>query len=376
MLNIKDYINKALALEKAVYIQEKLIDRYTEILNRQQNTLQAPLQNVPVKPTKRVVNKTHVKKENVTKPYVDPEKYSVVSPTPPERPVLNNGLEIIGALGCLAFLVFFCLIKSMPLTLISLFASVYFIGESLLKRQEYKEAYIQYQKKLHEYETKKKKFPELCKQKQLLYENEVKKQKELYERKLKDAELVYEQELKKADDTYKMEMEKADTEYKNALALYNDKMSLYHKSKRELEACTMHSANLLREQNQLLARLKSALAEHYNSDILYPKYHYFVAVASISEYLSSGRCDTLEGANGAYNIYEAELRQNLIIGQLSSVLGDMDKIKTNQYLLYKELMDAENTVKELSKSRGLTPFGKNDPMYDNYVASTLKFIES
>ena len=188
--------------------------------------------------------------------------------------------------------------------------------------------------------------------------------------------MVYEQKLKEADDAYKTEIEKADTEYKNALAQYNDMMTLYHKSKRKLETCTMHSANLLREQNQLLSRLKSALAEHYSSNILYPKYHYFVAVASISEYLSSGRCDTLEGANGAYNIYEAELRQNLIIGQLSSVLGDMDKVKANQYLLYKELMDAESTVKELSKSRGLTPFGKNDPMYDNYVASTLRFIES
>ncbi len=75
----------------------------------------------------------------------------------------------------------------------------------------------------------------------------------------------------------------------------------------------------------------------YASDVVFSKYRNIVALSTFYEYLSSGRCRSLEGHEGAYNIYENELRQNVIIGQLSNVLTELEKIKQNQYMVYNEV---------------------------------------
>ena len=37
------------------------------------------------------------------------------------------------------------------------------------------------------------------------------------------------------------------------------------------------------------------------------------AMCTMYEYFVTGRCDKLSGADGAYNLYETEVRQNIII---------------------------------------------------------------
>ena len=93
--------------------------------------------------------------------------------------------------------------------------------------------------------------------------------------------------------------------------------------------------------------LESALQTMYETGVIYPKYQNFVAVSALYEYLSSGRCSTLEGANGAYNLYEMELRQNIVIGQLSSIIANLEGIRTNQYTLYQEISMANHESGEL-----------------------------
>ena len=79
-----------------------------------------------------------------------------------------------------------------------------------------------------------------------------------------------------------------------------------------------------------------------------------VAITTISEYLASGRCYELEGPNGAYNLYEMELRQNIVINQLSSIITNLEQIRNNQYTLYQELVKANDTVEQvLSTVRGV-----------------------
>ena len=85
----------------------------------------------------------------------------------------------------------------------------------------------------------------------------------------------------------------------------------------------------------------------YSANVIYPKYRNLVAVTTIYEYLASGRCDTLEGADGAYNLYEMELRQNIVIGQLSSVLDSLEQIKSNQFTLYSEIAESNRKSAEL-----------------------------
>ncbi|MBR4711255.1 MAG: hypothetical protein IKP10_04430 [Clostridia bacterium] len=79
------------------------------------------------------------------------------------------------------------------------------------------------------------------------------------------------------------------------------------------------------------------MTDYYAKDVIYPKYRALPALTSIYEYLSSGRCSTLTGADGAYNLYETETRQNIIIGQLSAVIENLEQIRTNQYVLYQEM---------------------------------------
>lgn len=89
----------------------------------------------------------------------------------------------------------------------------------------------------------------------------------------------------------------------------------------------------LQTSQQLLLRTRRILQDTYNMDYIYPKYRNIVAICTILEYLESGRCASLTGANGAYNLYENELRANIIIGKLSDIGEKLDQISDNQHLL-------------------------------------------
>ena len=90
------------------------------------------------------------------------------------------------------------------------------------------------------------------------------------------------------------------------------------------------------------------LKKIYGANIIYPKYRNLIAVLSIYEYFVSGRCDELTGHEGAYNIYESELRLNRIINTLDDILYRLDEIKQNQYYLYQALCDTRNMIDSLS----------------------------
>ncbi len=93
-----------------------------------------------------------------------------------------------------------------------------------------------------------------------------------------------------------------------------------------------------------LYTIKQQLKELYNMDIIYPKYRDIVPVTMFCEYLSSGRCETLRGSNGAYNLYESELRAELIIDRLDNIICALEEIKESQYLLYTTLNRISATV--------------------------------
>lgn len=126
---------------------------------------------------------------------------------------------------------------------------------------------------------------------------------------------------------------------KYAEALADHQLALAAYKEKEIATLAPHE--------ELLEALEKALCDHYASNLLFAKYRNLVAVTTIDEYLQSGRCDTLAGSGGAYNLYEMELRQNIIIGQLSSVLDNMEQIKANQYTLYQELSAANNSIHEI-----------------------------
>lgn len=105
------------------------------------------------------------------------------------------------------------------------------------------------------------------------------------------------------------------------------------------------------QKMQLIQKRRSAeamLENIYRENIIYPKYRNMVAVLSMYEYFTSGRCTELTGHEGAYNIYENELRLNIIISSLDDILYRLDEIKQNQYVLYQELKSTQNMIDSLS----------------------------
>ena len=113
----------------------------------------------------------------------------------------------------------------------------------------------------------------------------------------------------------------------------------------------------------MLVALEEALQAVYDENVIFPKYRNFVAITTINEYLMSGRCSELEGPNGAYNLYEMELRQNIVIAQLSSIVDNLEQIRNNQFSLYEELRESNRTInalldeaREMKQSAKLTTY--------------------
>ena len=92
------------------------------------------------------------------------------------------------------------------------------------------------------------------------------------------------------------------------------------------------------------------LEKLYDKGIIYSKYRDFVSIGMFCEYLESGRCDRLDGPNGAYNIYENEIRQDIIISRLEDIIQCLDEIKETQFKLYCEVQNMNCKIDELVQS--------------------------
>ena len=82
----------------------------------------------------------------------------------------------------------------------------------------------------------------------------------------------------------------------------------------------------------------------YSYNIIYGKYRNYIAMASFIDYFLSGRCNSLEGSNGAYNLYEQESRADIVINKLDVIIDSLEKIKENQYYIYNELNNINNSL--------------------------------
>ena len=98
-------------------------------------------------------------------------------------------------------------------------------------------------------------------------------------------------------------------------------------------------ASLFKQKNQL-----------YATEIIFGKYRDLAAITSFYEYLISGRCETLDGTNGCYNLYESELRANIIINKLDAIGDSLEQIKENQYMLYSQLSQTNTELSSLNST--------------------------
>ena len=106
------------------------------------------------------------------------------------------------------------------------------------------------------------------------------------------------------------------------------------------------------QTESLLRKAFSTRNELYAANIIFKKYRNPVALSSFYEYLMAGRCTKLEGADGAYNLYEAEVRANRVIEQLDTVIDSLEQIKANQYMMYSAICDIREELGELNSTMG------------------------
>lgn len=106
--------------------------------------------------------------------------------------------------------------------------------------------------------------------------------------------------------------------------------------------------NEIATAEELLANLFKQKHQLYGTGIVFGKYHDLVAITSFYEYLLSGRCETLDGVNGCYNLYESELRANIIINKLDAIGDSLEQIKGNQYMLYSQLSQINTELSSLN----------------------------
>ena len=93
---------------------------------------------------------------------------------------------------------------------------------------------------------------------------------------------------------------------------------------------------------------KGLLKKLYSKDIVYPKYRNFIAMTQICEYIESGRCYTLEGPDGAYNLFESELRQNIIVNNLREINNQLDELNDTMHSICASLSYTNTLINNIS----------------------------
>lgn len=110
-----------------------------------------------------------------------------------------------------------------------------------------------------------------------------------------------------------------------------------------IEQCNAEVVPQAQESYKLITYL-------YDKNIIHPKYQNIVAMAQIYEYFDTGRCTELEGPNGAYNLYESELRANIIIDNLSEIATQLQVFNRNMSTLTNSIAETNNLLFSMKNS--------------------------
>jgi len=138
----------------------------------------------------------------------------------------------------------------------------------------------------------------------------------------------------------------AQESYSNAILQDQNRVSRELKAKNEV----LNYYNVMINQ---LAQTKQALDKLYSADIIHPQYRNIIAIASFYQYIDTGRCTTLDGHEGAYNLYESERQMNMIVSKLDTIIERLDEMQSNQYMLYNTINTANNKIDRLTHNSQL-----------------------
>ena len=167
------------------------------------------------------------------------------------------------------------------------------------------------------------------------------------------AHLSYSRKYPYILEEYRQACEEGKQKYEQELQAYNEAVvSADEQYAAEVGAAWRAYQSATKEVAKLdgpISETQSLLTKLYGANVIFPKYRNMVAMCTMYEYFESGRCTELEGPNGAYNLYEAEQRQNVIISQLEAVNANLEQVKQNQYILYKGISETNYVLKGVSE---------------------------
>ena len=106
--------------------------------------------------------------------------------------------------------------------------------------------------------------------------------------------------------------------------------------------------NILKRQYQ---ETLSVLEKYYNLGVIYKNYCSMVPVSMFVQYLESGRADKLEGHEGCYNLYENDLKFQIIVSELQSLRSDL---RHSMSVLYDSLDECNRNVSRLNEQSIIT----------------------
>lgn len=119
------------------------------------------------------------------------------------------------------------------------------------------------------------------------------------------------------------------------------------KEKNEAEICRLESwltQDLYPEKKKLSNLLKQTekLRQiNYSKNIIGEKYRDLIPVSFFYEYLYYGRCETLTGHEGAYNIFENFVLLNNIKLGIDTIIQQLEEIKCKQEMLFSAIQENE-----------------------------------
>ncbi len=152
------------------------------------------------------------------------------------------------------------------------------------------------------------------------------------------------------------ELKKSES-YQKSMALFDAQCVEYRKKvfadkqriEKELQQKKVYLADI-EQIEKSLSESRQRLQTWYAQGIVFPKYQNLPMICSLYEYLCAGRCSTLEGFDGGYNILETEIRLNKIVTHLDSVVKNLELIRQNQYLLHVAIQESIHQTKLLANS--------------------------
>lgn len=107
-----------------------------------------------------------------------------------------------------------------------------------------------------------------------------------------------------------------------------------------------------RRENIIIAlqNAKNTLAQIYSKNVLPAKYHSLGCVATLYEYLATGRCNAIYGHGGIFDTYETEKIQIEQLEQMIRMNQALNRIEDGQRMIYSEMQQANKTLSGINSN--------------------------